>query len=267
MLRSVVPHRTTFTDNNDHSAGYMFGVAAVRDVWFGHGLRACPPIARRRNGLSKHCIGDQDSKPELVWLPSPPAGSDLIATEGLATTLSFAGDGVECISARIATMLSESRRHMDTLIARGRSDWPHERRAIEAARTQSPYDSSRVGISTNASCDTNPDARRRRRGELVWTARSPSGRVLRHVPPVRARQVPLRRCRATRPPYRPDRRDRVVVGVRRRVRHGERPTALHAEPIPGRVHNERRLHHPDAPALEFDDGLSLFVHHGIIVPD
>ncbi|WP_202421859.1 DUF6745 domain-containing protein [Gordonia sp. SID5947] len=47
----------------------------------------------------------------------------------------------------------------------------------------------------------------------------------------------------------------------------ERPTSLHSEPTPGGVHNERRLHHPDAPAIEFADGRSVYVLHGTIVPD
>lgn len=47
----------------------------------------------------------------------------------------------------------------------------------------------------------------------------------------------------------------------------ERPTTLHSEPIPGRVHNEHRLHHSESPALEFQDGDAVFVLHGTIVPD
>ena len=47
----------------------------------------------------------------------------------------------------------------------------------------------------------------------------------------------------------------------------ERPTALHAEPIPGSAQGARRLHHSDSPALEFADGTKAFVLHGAIVPD
>ncbi len=47
----------------------------------------------------------------------------------------------------------------------------------------------------------------------------------------------------------------------------ERPTALHSEPIPDRVHGERRLHHHDEPALQFADGSAAYVLNGTIVPD
>ncbi|MFJ7724202.1 DUF6745 domain-containing protein, partial [Rhodococcus erythropolis] len=47
----------------------------------------------------------------------------------------------------------------------------------------------------------------------------------------------------------------------------ERPTALHAEPIPGSAQGARRLHHSDSPAIEFVDGTKAFVLHGAIVPD
>ena len=286
-LRPVAARRATFPDNNDPSAECMSGVGAVRDAWLGHGLRACPSdrttaesaveTLYRRSGFRE---------PEFVWVPSPPAGSDLIAVEGLATTLSFAGDRVECVSVRIATMLSESRRRMDTLIARGRSDWPHERRAIETARAQSPDDSTRVGISPNAIIRA-----------AVWDSLRTSlfdgvAAAIRTLMPAAVGGVSwYGQQEAHRVAYYDTYRRFGLAGFRFDDAElldvlaaltgatgwwwafdnvcvmAERPTALHAESIPGRVHNERRLHHPDAPALEFEDGRLLFADHGTIVPD
>nr|WP_231868843.1 hypothetical protein [Rhodococcus opacus] len=219
-------------------------------------------------------------------MPSPPAGSDLIAAEGLATTLSFAGDGADCVSARMATMLSESRKRMDALIARGRSDWPNERRAIEIARAQPPDHSARVGISPNAiiraavwdSLRTTlfdgvaaairtlmPAAV----GGVSWYGQQEAHRVAYYDT---YRRFGLARFHSV---------DAELLDVHTALTGAtgwwwafdstcvmaERPIALHAEPIPGRVHNEHRLHHLDAPALEFGDGRSLFVQNGTIVPD
>ncbi|WP_187587264.1 DUF6745 domain-containing protein [Gordonia sp. OPL2] len=47
----------------------------------------------------------------------------------------------------------------------------------------------------------------------------------------------------------------------------ERPSAVYTEPAPGGFHDERRLHHPDRPAIEFRDGQKVYAVHGTIVPD
>lgn len=46
----------------------------------------------------------------------------------------------------------------------------------------------------------------------------------------------------------------------------ERPTAVHMEPIPNQVHDQRRLHREDGPAVEFADGAAVFALHGTVVP-
>ncbi|MEN0137132.1 MAG: DUF6745 domain-containing protein [Rhodococcus sp. (in: high G+C Gram-positive bacteria)] len=219
-------------------------------------------------------------------MPSPPAGSDLIAAEGLATTLSFSGDGLYCVSARIAAMLSESRRRMDALIARGRSDWPHERQAIETARAQSPDDAARAGISPNAIIRAAVwDSLRTTLFDGVAAAiRTLMTAVVGGVSWYGQQEVhrcayydTYRRFGLAR--FHSDDAELLDVHTALTGATGwwwafdnvcvmaERPTALHTEPIPGRVHNERRVHHPDAPALEFADGRSLFVLHGTVVPD
>ncbi|WP_331280450.1 DUF6745 domain-containing protein [Rhodococcus sp. UNC23MFCrub1.1] len=47
----------------------------------------------------------------------------------------------------------------------------------------------------------------------------------------------------------------------------ERPGILQTEPLPGAVHNERRLHGQNEPAVQFADGRSVHVDHGTIVPE
>ncbi|WP_245555777.1 DUF6745 domain-containing protein [Gordonia soli] len=47
----------------------------------------------------------------------------------------------------------------------------------------------------------------------------------------------------------------------------ERPTRLLTEAAPGGVHGELRMHCDDAAALEFSDGRSVHVVHGTVVPE
>ncbi|GAA2067054.1 DUF6745 domain-containing protein [Williamsia deligens] len=46
----------------------------------------------------------------------------------------------------------------------------------------------------------------------------------------------------------------------------ERPTAVHMESIPNQAHDQRRLHHDEAPAVQFADGTTVFALHGTVVP-
>jgi hypothetical protein len=47
----------------------------------------------------------------------------------------------------------------------------------------------------------------------------------------------------------------------------ERPVELRTEPMPGAVHGEVRLHHPDRPAVRYADGAELYVLAGTPVPE
>lgn len=82
-FRSATRHRATFTGNTDHSAEYMFGVEAARDAWLAHGLCARPSDrTTAESAVETFYRRAGFSRPEFVWVPSPPAGSDLIAAEG-----------------------------------------------------------------------------------------------------------------------------------------------------------------------------------------
>ncbi|MCQ4120021.1 DUF6745 domain-containing protein [Rhodococcus tibetensis] len=285
--RSVARHRATFTENADVSSEHLSVVKAVRDTWLGHGLCAYPSDRTTAESAVAQLYRQSGSRePKFVWVPSPVAGSDLIAAEGLSTSMSLAGNGVRCASARIATLLLKSRRRMDARIERRRSDWPSERWAVETARVQSTEDAARAGVS--------PDRIIR---AAVWDSLHTTlfdgvaAAIRTLLPPVVVGVTWYGQQEAHRVAYYNTYRrlglakfhsdddelldanaaltgatgwwwafDNVCVMA-------ERPTALHFESIPGRVHNERRLHHSDAPAVHFDDGRAVFVQHGTIVPD
>ncbi|MDI9951948.1 MULTISPECIES: DUF6745 domain-containing protein [unclassified Rhodococcus (in: high G+C Gram-positive bacteria)] len=286
-FRSVARPRAQFTESTDVSSDYILAVEAVRDAWLRHGLCAHPSDrATAESAVAQVYRQSGLRRPEFVWVPSPVAGSDLIVAEGLSPPMSFDGNGIHCASARIATMLSESRSRMDARIERRRSDWPNERRTVETARVKPPEEAARVGIS--------PDRIIR---ATVWdslhttlfdgvaaairTLLTPAVLGVTWYGQQEAHRVAYydtyRRLGLAE--FHPNDNTLLDASIALTGATGwwwafgdicvmaERPTTLHAEPIPGRVHNEHRLHHSDDPALEFQDGRAVFVQHGTIVPD
>ncbi|MDV6246780.1 DUF6745 domain-containing protein [Rhodococcus opacus] len=200
--------------------------------------------------------------------------------------MSLEGNGIHGATAGIATMLSESRKRMDARIKRRISDWPNERRAVETARVKPPADAARVGIS--------PDRIIR---ATVWDSLHTTlfdgvaAAIRTLLPPAVLGVTWYGQQEAHRVAYYDTYRR---LGLAKFHSHdgalldanialtcatgwwwafdgvcvmAERPTTLHSEPMPGRVHNEHRLHHSGSPALEFQDGDAVFVLHGTIVPD
>ncbi|WP_415651121.1 DUF6745 domain-containing protein [Rhodococcus opacus] len=265
----------------------MLVVEAVRDAWLTHGLCAHPSDRTTAESAVAQLYRQSKSRePEFVWVPSPSAGSSLIAAEGLAMPMSLEGNGIHGATAGIATMLSESRKRMDARIKRRISDWPNERRAVETARVKPPADAARVGIS--------PDRIIR---ATVWDSLHTTlfdgvaAAIRTLLPPAVLGVTWYGQQEAHRVAYYDTYRR---LGLAKFHSHdgalldanialtcatgwwwafdgvcvmAERPTTLHSEPIPGRVHNEHRLHHSGSPALEFQDGDAVFVLHGTIVPD
>ena len=273
-MYSVSRHRASFTSNVD----------AVRNEWLEHGLCARPSdrdtaewaVAQlyRRSGFPE---------PEFLWVPSPPAGSDLIVAEGLSMSLD--SNRLRCASARIASMFSDLRGRMDAHIERRRSDLPNERWGIDTARTQSPEDAVRLGISPDRIMraavwdslhttlfDGVAAAIRTMStpvpGSVTWYGQQEAHRI--------AYYDAYRRCGLAS--FRSDDDELLDIHTALAGATGwwwafdtvcvmsERPTVLRVEPIPGRVHNERRLHDSDSPAIEFGDGHRVYVQHGTIVP-
>ncbi|KXX54365.1 DUF6745 domain-containing protein [Rhodococcus sp. LB1] len=286
-FRSAARPRAEFTQNADPFSDYILVVEAVRDAWLRHGLCAHPSDRTTAESAVAQLYRQSKSRePEFVWVPSPSAGSNLIAAEGLSMPMSLEGDGIHGATAGIATMLSESRKRMDARIKRRVSDWPNERRAVETARVKPPEDAARVGIS--------PDRIIR---ATVWDSLHTTlfdgvaAAIRTLLPPAVLGVTWYGQQEAHRVAYYDTYRR---LGLAKFHSHddalldanialtgatgwwwafddvcvmAERPTTLHSEPIPGRVHNEHRLHHSDSPALEFQDGDAVFVQHGTIVPD
>ena len=286
-FRSAARPRAAFTENADPFSDYILVVEAVRDAWLRHGLCAHPSDRTTAESAVAQLYRQSKSRePEFVWVPSPSAGSNRIAAEGLSMPMSLEGNGIHGATAGIATMLSESRKCMDARIKRRVSDWPNERRAVETARVKPPEDAARVGIS--------PDRIIR---ATVWDSLHTTlfdgvaAAIRTLLPPAVLGVTWYGQQEAHRVAYYDTYRR---LGLAKFHSHddalldanialtgatgwwwafddvcvmAERPTTLHSEPIPGRVHNEHRLHHSESPALEFQDGDAVFVLHGTIVPD
>ncbi|MGV0153261.1 DUF6745 domain-containing protein [Rhodococcus sp. GB-02] len=268
-IRSSASRRATLPENFNLFDEDSQALEKIRDVWLERGLCTRPADRStaessvvqlyRRSGLSK---------PEFVWVPSPRAGSDLIATEELLTKMSVDGTGLDCPSGYIASMFAASRRRMDARIERRRTDWQIERRQRERLIRASVWESLHTtlfdGVAAAIRTTLTPVA-----GRVTWYGQQEAHRIAYY-------ETFRRYGLATF-----DSEDRELLDVQTALADStgwwwafdsvcimaERPTALNAEPIPGSVQGARRLHHSDSPAIEFDDGTNAFVLHGAIVPD
>ena len=275
-MHSVSRHRSSFTENLD----------VVRNVWLERGLCAGPSDRGAAEWAVRQLYRRSGfPEPEFVWVPSPLAGSDLILAEGLSASVSLDSKRIHSACARMASMLSDSRRRMDAIITRRRSDWPNERRGNENAHTHILWDSARPTISPDRiiraavwdSLRTSlfdgvaaairtvcaPVA-----GSVTWYGQQEAHRI--------AYYDAYRRCGLASF----DTGDDELLDIQTALAGAtgwwwafdtlcvmsERPTALHAEPIPGRVHSEHRMHDWDSPAIQFGDGNGVYVQHGTIVP-
>ena len=268
-FRSSTSRRATSTENIDIFDVDNQALEAVRDEWLERGLCTRPAdrstaesaVAQlyRRSGLPK---------PEFVWVPSPRAGSDLIAAEGLSTTMSFDGAGLDCPSGYIASMFASSRRRMNASIQGRKADWQIERRQrqrlIRASVWESLHTTLFDGVAVAIRTMSTPMA-----GGVTWYGQQEAHRI--------AYYDTFRRYGLATF----DSEDRELLDVQTALADStgwwwafdnlcimaERPGAVHSEPIPGSTLGERRLHHSDGPAIEFGDGAHAFVLHGAIVPD
>ncbi|AZG48063.1 hypothetical protein D7316_04676 [Gordonia insulae] len=216
-------------------------------------------------------------------MPSPRAASTLIAAENLASNTSLTDDGV---GHHIAGMISSSRTRLTTRVPNDRWHRPRIRLAIEAARLMSPEDALDAGVDlgvilrstvqdplrTSLFDGVGPAIRTLTTsfsGLVTWYGQQEAHRVavcdvlLRHS---RIRSSPddlelheIQSTLVTSTGWWWAFDDVCVMS--------ERPSALHTEPTPGGVHNERWLHHADRSAVEFIDGAAVHVLHGTIVPD
>lgn len=217
-------------------------------------------------------------EPEFVWVPSPPAATELIAGEGIAQSGPFFTGSRQSAHAGVAALINGSKRRMTARIEparRGpRSDWwnpppAHWEASRPRERAQSEIrDSLRTtvsdGIASAIRSITSPIA-----GYVTWYGQ--------HEAPWIAHCDGGRRLGFTT--YCPE--DVEILDIHRALARAtgwwwpfdtvcvmaERPIALHTEPTPDGQHGQLRLHHQDDPAIAFSDGRSVYALNGTIVPE
>ena len=289
-MPSTFPRRGTFSDNPDEYSESIRAVCAQRDRWLGYGLKTGPSDRTTAESAVAQLYRESGHPdPQFVWVPSPAAAAEFIATRSMSNS---AG-----VSARIASLLSNSRRRMDQRIDKRRIEWPRwyfyqnpnkpsDREARMTVATRSPEDAARAGIS--------PDPIIRR---TVWDSLRTSlfdgvASTVRSLAPHPFGTISwYGQQEAHRVAYYDiyrsfglmtfGREDNDLLDVQSALVEStgwwwafddiavmsERPTVLHTEPIPDPVHGEVRLHNSSSPALEFGDGSGVHVLNGTVVPD
>ncbi|MDJ0395652.1 hypothetical protein QMK17_20225 [Rhodococcus sp. G-MC3] len=258
----------------------------MRDAWLAIGLCTNPSDrSTAESAVAQLYRWSGCPEPNFVWVPSPPAAAQLIASEGLAGPLDLGGEGIHRAPARIASLITASRERMDKRID-SRRPLLDERAAIASARKlpsqdaldkgvrpdlilrSAIWDSLRTslfdGVATAIRTLLPPFL-----GGVTWYGQQESHRL--------AFYDAYRRTGLAR--YRSGDHDMldVVTALARSTGWwwafddvcvmAERPCSLYTERTPGGVHNERRLHRPSGPAIEFSDGSAAYVINGTIVPD
>ncbi|WAC56772.1 DUF6745 domain-containing protein [Gordonia sp. SL306] len=284
---SAVPFHSWTPDRvvlSNPSGQEVADISAIRDFWLEYGLST-----RRSDRASAESAVAQlyrrscCAEPEFIWVPSPRAASELIEAEGLASNISLADDA---IARHIAGMISLSRERMTARVPNDK--WQHSdtRLAIEAARVMTPEHAIEAGVDLRVVIRSGVQDPLRTSlfdgiapairtittsfsGLVTWYGQQEAHHIA-------AGHALLRYGRA-----RPSPDDVELLEIQSTLVTAtgwwwafddvcvmsERPSALHTEPTPGGVHNERRLHHADRPAVEFIDGAAVHVLHGTIVPD
>lgn len=258
-ISSAVSHRALSHKVTDPHA-LADAADARRDYWLEHGLCTTPsdrPSAEE--AVAELYERARFTAPRFVWAPSPPAAHRLINDAGLSVPPLTYGAPPHP-SEGIAAMWAKSRARMDARIHR--LPGPSSRiigPACSSLRT-SLYDG--VATAIRGLVPRSPLG-------VTWYGQQEAHRVayydtFRHFGLVdyQSRDDDLLDLHATL--VRATGWWWAFDGV---CVMSERPTALHTEPTPSGNNNQRRLHHPDRPALEFSDGSHVFVLHGTIVPD
>nr|WP_235916212.1 hypothetical protein [Spelaeibacter cavernicola] len=282
---SAARRRARFNSENSPDPERVVAACLEREDWLQRGL-CCEPADRSTAESAVrelyHLIGAPP--PEFIWTASPQAGVEAAIAAGLPT--SYTLDTMQRPAGRMANVLSNSRKRMDHNISRRHEDPIRRRWSHASLRATLPDDAVRAGIAVDQiiRCSV-ADSLRISLVDGVATA-------IRTLLPQAVRGVTwYGQQEAHRVGYYDAYRrhglatfgsnDNALLDIQSALvgatgwwwalEHvcvmAERPTVLHTEPTPNGVHSERRLHHPDLPALEFQDGGTVFVQHGTIVPD
>ncbi|WP_285185846.1 DUF6745 domain-containing protein [Rhodococcus sp. MEB041] len=261
----------------------MASVPTLRDTWLALGVSTLPsdrPTAEAAVADLYRHAGFRC--PEFLWVPSPPAGAELVVSEQLSGTNSLTSGA----AARIASTVSRSRERMDNRTGGVSRRWPSDSRSLWAARTQPLAESARQGIAPDellriavwdslrtSLFDGVAAAVRslvqRPTGSVAWYGQQEAHRLAYYDI---HRTLGISAFRGT---------DHAILDTQTALAGAtgwwwafdnvcvmsERPGFLQTEPLPGAVHNERRLHGQNEPAVQFADGRSVHVDHGTIVPE
>ncbi|HEY9314293.1 DUF6745 domain-containing protein [Williamsia sp.] len=220
-------------------------------------------------------------EPEFVWVPSPPAGAELIAAEGLADAVPLVYGPPHSAHGEVAAVITASKRRMARRIDPQR---PRDRRHLRWTPLRTPREASPTGPRANVRLGVRDSLHTTVSDGIAAAIRTLMPPIAGYVTWYGQHEVPwIAHCDAIRRlglarfsvvdikildiqstlaratgwwwPF-----DAVCVMV-------ERPVALHAEATPDARHGQRRLHHPNDRALEFADGQGIFALNGTIVPE
>jgi hypothetical protein len=214
---------------------------------------------------------------------SPPAATALITDEKLTER---AGRCPDSVSSCIAAVIAGSRRRLTTRTPDDRFHLSPLRAQVEEARLMTSDDALASSIDLGVVIRTSvQDSLRqslfdgiapvirtlttRLPGVVAWYGQHEAHRV--------AVCDALRRCGLIRPTP----NDEELLDIQESLVRStgwwwpfddicvmsERPSAMHTEPTPAGLHDQRRLHHPDRPAIEFVDGRRVYAVHGTVVPE
>lgn len=240
-------------------------LAAKREEWLAHGLRAEPADRRVAEDAVTELFqlaGCRSSK--FTWVPSPSAGAKLILAEDYPSEIA---SGYASSGSAVAHLITGSRRTIIDRIHGRRLSFGHVPRTDDRVLSTlaQPLRTSLIGgvaVAIRAQVGPMP-------GRVTWYGQQEAhhiayfealldlGKI--HLSPHERRILNLqaRLARSTGWWWVTD--DVCIMA--------DRPTAVHSEPLPSAEHGQRRLHRADGPAIQFADGTDTSVLHGTVVPD
>ena len=279
-MPSVVDHRAPQDHHSQFDLEHSRTIADIHAAWLAHALATGPSdrSSAETAVAQLYRLADRP-QPDFVWVPSPPAGADLIISEGLASSVPVVHGMRQSAHSDVAAVITRSKARMSARIN------PH-RRVHRFGWWQAPIPPP----------DPNPGPRARARREVrdslhtsvsdgiaiaIRTLTSPiAGYVTwygQHEAPWLAHCVAGPQLGLAR--Y--SREDAEILDINCALARAtgwwwpfddvcvmaERPTTLHTEPTPDARFGQRRLHHDEAPAIQFADRKALYVLHGTVVPE
>ena len=237
-------------------------VASIRDDWLAQGLCAEPSDRdNAETAVAELFQMIHRRPPGFVWVPSPSAGAEIVAAEPFCES---SHDGP---ASAIADLVTGSRHAIADRIARRWRQFPQRPSTYDVvwSAVVQPLRTTLIdGVAVAIRKQVGPMP-----GRVTWYGQQEAHHLaefgalselgLVHLSPWERRILDLQERLARSTGWWWVTGDACVMS--------ERPTAIYTELSPNAEHGQRRLHHPDQPAIQFADGANTFVLHGTIVPD